>query len=468
MNRGTVLLADDDKSIRSILTEALARHSLEVRATGNASTLWRWLVDGHGDVVVSDVYLPDESILNLLPRIRKLRPELNVVVMSAHHAPEMAARAAQRGAASYLSKPFDLDHLVRAVEQALEPEEPGSGARAPMADEPALALLGNSPAMRRVFDLIARLAKTELPILITGQPGTGKHTVARAIHRYSSRAKAPLQILDPTLCLENGFAEQLSISLENAVGGTVVIPHLDRLAGPGQDALMRMTHTSAVAGEERSAAGIRWIATANSDLSALVRQGRFREDLHYRFSAAPLPVPSLQERQEDLPDLVRHFLMRAARDGLPECELSDAVIARLAEHDWPDNLRGLDLVIRRLCTAAGNDSVSLAAVDALLEDARSSDNHQTDDTPPEDEANRGLGALVHEHLSDYFAAHADGLPPPGLHERIIQEVERPLLRLTLDATRGNQLKAADVLGLNRNTLRKKIRLLDIPVTRGGK
>ena len=479
MSEQTILLADDDRAIRTVINQALARVGFRVRATSTAATLWKWVCEGEGDLVLTDVIMPDESGLDLLPRIKRVRPDLPIVVMSAHSTLLTAVQANARGAYGYLPKPFDLDDLTMVVKRALAKDESAAG-RAPAegdrdgAGDPA-PLVGRSPPMQEVYRQIARLAATELTVLISGESGTGKELIARALHDYGGRAEQPFIAINmaaiPRELIESELfghergaftgATRRSIGrFQQADGGTLFLDEIGDMPLEAQTRLLRVLQEgeyTTIGGRAHLRADARIIAATNHDLGRLVHQGLFREDLFYRLSVVPLRVPPLRERSADIPDLVHHFVARAHAEGLPAKSFDGAAIERLQAYRWPGNVRELENLVRRLAALYAEAEIGGDAV------AHELDTNATPVLPPVSEDN--LGATVERHLDRYFAAHGGGIPPEGLYARILREVERPLISLSLRATGGNQVRTARLLGINRNTLRKKLRELDIPVIR---
>src|SRR5215207_2250165 len=477
----TILVADDDRAIRMVLNQALARLGHDVRMTGNAATLWRWVADGEGDLVITDVIMPDENGLDLLPRIKRVRPDLRVIVMSAQSTLLTAVKATDRGAFEYLPKPFDLRELVSVVERALS--APSSApAAASSEDEEAeeqLPLIGRSPAMQEIYRAIARLMGTDLTVMITGESGTGKELVARALHDFGKRRSGPFVAINmaaiPRELIESelfghekgaftGATARGVGRFEQAKGGTLFLDEIGDMPAEAQTRLLRVLQEgeyTAVGGRAPIRVDVRIIAATHRDLSQLIRQGMFREDLFYRLNVAPIRLPPLRERSSDIPALVRHFASLAAREGLPLRTLDEPAMERLRRYRWPGNVRELENLVRRLAALYSQEVIGADVVDAELRESPA-----PAATPAEATAGEGLGAAVERHITDYFAAHRGALPAAGLYDRVLREIERPLIVATLGATRGNQIKAAHLLGLNRNTLRKKIRELDIPVVRG--
>ncbi|MGE3784820.1 MAG: nitrogen regulation protein NR(I), partial [Alphaproteobacteria bacterium] len=421
---------------------------------------------------------PDENGLDLIPRIRRARPDLRVIVMSAQTTLLTAVKAAERGAFEYLPKPFDLRELVGVVERALSaPKAPPPPQETDPEDQ--LPLIGRSPAMQEIYRAIARLMGTDLTVMITGESGTGKELVARALHDFGKRRARPFVAINmaaiPRELIESELfghergaftgAHRSGIGrFEQARGGTLFLDEIGDMPPEAQTRLLRVLQEgeyTAVGGRTPIRADVRIVAATHRDLPQLIRQGLFREDLFYRLNVAPIRLPPLRERGSDIPALVRHFAVLATREGLPLKTVDDAAIERLRRHPWPGNVRELENLMRRLAALYPQETIGLEIIDTELVQPLSADAPRA-----ETAAGEGLGAAVERHINGYFAAHRGALPAAGLYDRVLREVERPLIVATLGATRGNQIRAAHLLGLNRNTLRKKIRELDIPVVRG--
>jgi two-component system nitrogen regulation response regulator GlnG len=459
-----ILIADDDASIRLVLSQSFTRMGYQVRATGNATTLLKWVSDGEGDIVITDVMMPDENVFDVLPRIRKERPKLPIIVMSAQNTLLTAVNAADAGAFEYIAKPFDLEDMSAAVKRALSrpPDSEAAKAQARAMRDERLPLIGRSAPMQEVYRTVARLVGADLTVLVLGESGTGKELVARALHDLGRRrdgkfvvinlAATPRERVDSELF---GASEGETGKLVEADGGTLFLDEIGDMPLDAQTRLLRVIDGTSAAINPKTGRppSVRIIAATNRDLRSLIREGLFREDLFFRLNVAPVRLPPLRERTEDIPDLARSFLLRANREGLPSKTIDQGAIDRLKSHDWPGNVRELENLIRRICALYGEDMITARIVERELSDPTAREHGQ--------EGPVTLTQLVERHLQSYFAAHADGLPPPGLYERVLEEVEAPLIRLTLTATRGNQVRAAEILGLNRNTLRKKINDLGI-------
>lgn len=479
----TVLIADDDAAIRTVLNQALTRAGYSVRVTSNATSLWRWVSEGEGDLVITDVVMPDENAFDLLPRMKKARPDLPIIVMSAQNTFMTAVRASEKGAYDYLPKPFDLKELIAIVGRAMaEPKRKAIGA--PSVDEGAenMPLVGRSAAMQEIYRVLARLMQTDLTVTISGESGTGKELVARALHEFGRRAKGPFVAINmaaiPRDLIETelfghekgaftGAQTRVVGRFEQAEGGTLFLDEIGDMPMDAQTRLLRVLQQgeyTTVGGRTAIRSDVRIVAATNKDLRQLINQGLFREDLFFRLNVVPLRLPPLRERTEDVPDLVRHFFAQAVEEGLPSKQIDGAALDVLRQYRWPGNIRELENLVRRLAALYPQDVITAPIVEDELRTAVSG----IAPTGEQADTDEGLSVSIERHLVRYFKDFGEDLPPPGLYHRMLKELEIPLFSVALAATRGNQIKAAELLGLNRNTLRKKIRDLDIQVIRGSR
>lgn len=475
---GTIIVADDDRTIRTVLSQALTRAGCRVRSTGTISTLWRWIEEGEGDVVVSDVMMPDGDALDLLPAIQRKRPDLPVIVMSAQNTMMTAIRATEVGAYEYIPKPFDLREVLSQVNKALNRQRrpKPAGEEKPEDKTQQLPLIGRSPAMQDVYRIMARLMTTDLGVMISGESGTGKELVARALHNFGLRKNGPFVAINMASIPSDMIEVELfgtatapgpegAGKFEQAKGGTLFLDEVGDMPKEAQTRLLRVLQDnqySRVGGRETLRADARIIAATHQDLRALVNEGRFREDLFYRLNIVPVRLPPLRDRLDDIPDLARAFLRNAEAEGLPRKTIAPEALDELRKLEWAGNVRELENLMRRLAVLCPDDLISAAVVQQEIKARPSSV------TVPNSEHGQKLSQAIESHLKRYFDLHGDSLPPAGLYDRIIKEVELPLIALSLSATRGNQVRTAELLGINRNTLRKKIQDLDISVTRGKK
>ncbi len=458
----TIIVADDDAAIRTVVKQALVRAGYQVRLTDTVAGLIKLVEEGRGDVVVTDVILPDGNGLDTIPKLLALRPGLRIIVMSAQNTLSTAVRSTEQGAFDYLPKPFDLNELTRCVASALE----GRAAIVDLdaGDEPPL--IGRSAAMQEVYRIIARVVANDLTVMILGESGTGKELVARAIHDMGPRSARPFIALNmaaiPRELIESelfghergaftGAAARNPGKFEQAQGGTLFLDEIGDMPLEAQTRLLRVLQSgefTTVGGTRTQRADVRIVSATNQDLRALTQSGRFREDLFYRLNVVPVALPSLRSRVEDIPALTRHFLDVAAADGLPRKSIDDGAIDALKAHTWPGNVRELENLLRRLAALERGDLITAAAVTASLGQGLAIAAQPAGDTNFTDAAAA--------HIARYFSAAGNALPPDGLYDRVLAEVERPLIEACLAATGGNQLRAAKLLGINRNTLRKKL------------
>ena len=446
---GTVLVADDDRTIRTVLTQALTRAGCKVHATASLVTLMRWVEEGKGDLVISDVMMPDGNGLETLPKITAERPGLPVIIISAQNTIVTAIQATEKDAYDYLPKPFDLPDLMKRAARALEIKRrvPAAPARAPVGDDDALPLVGRAANMQALYRLVARVMNTDLAVLITGESGTGKSLIARAIHDFSDRRNLPFVVASAA---DFEDAEGPAQLLARARDGAILFDEAGDLSDAAQARVVRMLDGL---GPEAP----RILATSQADLTERMEAGSFRQDLYYRFGGVVLAVPPLRDRVEDVALLADHFLARAERDGLAARRLAPAALDMIRAYTWPGNVRQLENTLRRLVVTSAGEVIGASEVEAVLGNQPA--------TRPAHGEGEGLNASVARHLKRYFDLHGGVLPPPGLYPRILREVETPLIEIALDATGGNQAKCAELLGINRNTLRKKLTELDIRVTR---
>ncbi len=448
---GTVLVADDDRTIRTVLTQALTRAGCKVHATSSMVTLLRWVEEGKGDLIISDVVMPDGNGLKALPEIARKRPGLPVIIISAQNTIVTAIQAEEAAAWDYLPKPFDLPDLMQRAARALEVRRkrrsPEPVVPPPRTIESDLPLIGRTPAMQALYRLVARLINADLPVLVVGESGAGKTLIARAIHDFSDRRSQPFVLAQ---IADMKGADGPATLLSHARGGTLLFEEIADFDDEAQARIVRMM-------DALPDPAPRILATSQVDLTERLASGRMRKDLYFRLGGVTLSVPPLRERVEDIPLLADHFLARAAREGLGERRLAADAADLIRSHSWPGNVRQLENTLKRLAVIAFGVEITRAEVEAALSGQSSG--------PLRAAEEEKLSASVARHLARYFDLHGGALPPPGLYDRILREIELPLLEIAMDATAGNQAKCADLLGINRNTLRKKLTDLDIRVTR---
>jgi two-component system nitrogen regulation response regulator GlnG len=370
-----------------------------------------------------------------------------------------ALSAAGAGAYDYLPKPFDLDDLVAAVNRALagRPDAKTRASAQAAEREERLPLIGRSAAMQEVYRVMARVTGTDLTVLIEGESGAGKERVARALHEYSRRASGPFTVVSlaaiPREAVEAelfgaGGTEEGRVA--QAAQGTLFLDDIDDMPMDAQTRLLRLLQD----GESNRRPDARVVAASKTNLGELVRQGKFRQDLFYRLNVVTIRLPPLRERLDDIGDLARAFLVRAKREGLPEKSIDARAIEMLKTHDWPGNVRELENLLKRAAALCPENVIGPREVERELAAGRAAMGQASGDQ-------EALSTLVRRRLASDFAAAPGGIPEDGLYDRVMAEIEAPLLTLTLEATKGNQIRAAAILGINRNTLRKKIQTLGL-------
>lgn len=469
----TILIADDDASIRTVLMQALKREGYDVLAADNGATLYQWILEGRGDLVITDVMMPGENGLDLIPKIHRRMPEMKVIVMSAQNALTTAVSASERGALDYLPKPFDIDLLLTLVKGAFRKGRIKEQNNAP---DMAAALdkdfvVGQSRQMQDIYRTIARLHNADLTVMMTGESGTGKEVIARALHQYSRWKEGPFVAVNmaaiPRELIESelfghekgaftGATQKNMGRFEQAKDGTLFLDEIGDMPFDAQTRLLRVLQEgefTPVGGRRAVKTNLRIIAATHQDMRALVQSGKFREDLYYRLNVVPLHVPPLRDRAEDIPALVQHFV---AQSGMAKVFVPAAMQA-IQAYRWPGNIRELQNFVKRLTALYADDIIDAKTVQAELAKlsmiippvgafvAANSDISITD-------------AVIRTLSTDMTA-----FEKPDLYGRILRQMEKPLIAEVLAYTRGNQIRAAEILGLNRNTLRKKIRDLDIDV-----
>ena len=461
---GTILVADDDRTIRAVLTQALTRAGCKVRATGSIETLWRWIDEGDGDVVISDVNLPDGDGLEMLPAIKRKRKDLPVIIISAQNTVITAIKASELGAYDYLPKPFDLKKLLSKVNKALSNQGTNNNIiQQDGAVDQELPLIGSSPLMQDVYRFLARVLHTDLSTIITGESGTGKDLLAHTMHDLGPRA--PMDFVRINISSSNidkiegtliGGKEDLNIS-PALKSSTIYFDEISEMSDETQLQLLDLLRSDAVINKN-----YRFISSSRLSLQNLISQGIIREDLFYRLNVVNINLPPLRDRVGDIPDLTKHFLQQSALSGMPKKVISTKAIQLLQNAPWAGNIRELENFINSLVVLISDEEITPIHVEENLNLIPSVNSNELD-------ADNGkLSSSVEKHIKRYFDLHGDNLPPPGLYNRILKEIELPLIALSLSATRGNQIKTSELLGINRNTLRKKIKDLDIVVTRSKK
>lgn len=483
---GTILIADDDRAIRTVLGQACVRAGCKVHTTASLATLMRWVAEEKGDLVITDVVMPDGDGIEMLPEIAKIAPNLPVIVISAQNTILTAIQATENAAFDYLPKPFDLAKLMKVVSRGLAGRHALHTDRArdfidDKEREKELPLLGESPPMQKLYRLIAQILNTPESILISGESGTGKTLIGKILHDFSERSDAPFVVVRAYdfMGVEGG-GESGVAALKHAVGGSVIIDGLEDFDAQAQ---MRLLYAIDQVSKQGSSDAPRLLSITQDTLHQKVTDGSFRHDLFYRLSERIIEVPPLRDRGNDILLLADHLkYLLANKEKGREKNFSLKAKNLLCAYRWPGNIRELENTIRTLVLTTSAVEVSYDDVRAVIPNEPTNGfntsvlkngslgKSRLNKAPlhksgPGTRNEEGLCDIIAQHLWHYFNMHGDQEPLSGIYGHIIREVEKPLIEIVLEVTGGNQAKCAEVLGINRNTLRKKIVELDICVAR---
>ena len=468
MTKKVVLLLEDDESIQLVTSDFLLSEGYIVKSSKTIKSLWKMIEDGEGDVLVTDVMLPDGESFEIIPQIKELRPNLPIIVVSARNNLQTAISSIEKGAFEYLPKPFDLNDLSNLILKAIQtkPLEKGKSLIRKKSND---LIIGSSKIMQEMYRVIGRLSQNDLTVTIYGESGTGKELVAKALHMFGKRADNPFIPVNmaaiPKDLIESelfghekgsftGAHQKSDGKFKQAEKGTLFLDEIGDMPLDAQTRLLRVLQEgeyTSVGGKERIKVDVRIITATNKDLKKLIDLGVFREDLYYRLNVVPIETPPLRDRIEDIPELIEHFLIKTEKSGLPSKKIDNDAIEAMKSYKWPGNVRELENFILRISALYSEDLLNIEIIESELERLEG-DNKNIDEL--------NLSSLI-DH---YFKRSKDKLlnnNNKNIYSVIIEKVEKSLIENILDYTNGNQLKASEILGLNRNTLRKKIGDLSI-------
>ncbi len=475
MSKYKVLLADDDESLRIILTESLLRSGYEVISLKNANELMEKVKSGIGDIVLTDVIMPDGDGIDLIQKIKKLRKDLPIIIMSARSNLLTAIRSNKEGAFDYLPKPFDINDLLDIFKRALYSNSKNLNKTDDIETDNPLSLIGKSKSMQDVFKTISKVVSNDLSILIIGESGTGKEVIAKTIHELSDRKNYPFIALNmaaiPKDLVESelfghergaftGAINQQKGKFSQANDGTLFLDEIGDMPFSAQTRLLRVLQEkefSPIGSKEVIKSNARIISASQNSLDDMVEKGVFRKDLFFRLNVIPISVPPLRSRKTDIPLLVNHFLEKIADEGLPKKFFSSKAIDLLNNYSWPGNIRELENLIKRLSILNFEQEISAEMVQNILLKNHDNINKLMKNNTLVDFLENKIKLLLNNSQSNYTQV--------GLYNLIVSEIEKPLIEICLKFTDGNQNKAAVLLGINRNTLRKKIKELKIEIHR---
>lgn len=448
MTKPTILVAEDDAAIRLVISQTLSADGYAVRTTASPEALQRWIRNGEGDAVVTDVYLEDESIFDYMSSMRLERPDLPFIIMSGQNTILTAASAAEHGAFDYLPKPFDIEALSSLVARALKKSSGGvrkidRETRAAERDA-GLPLIGRSVAMQEVYRVVSRVMNTDLTILIEGEAGSGKELTARAIHDLGQHQTNPFIPLD----LDGLNAEEMGEAFAALREDRHATVYIDEIAGLSPDAQARLVRLVRRPGHARL------IVSTQHDLDKKVLEGTFRRDLFYRLNIVRLTLPPLRERADDIPDLAKAFLIRARDQGLPVKRFDQGALETMAAYHWPGNVRELENIILRLCALSPDSVITARDVDTAMR------SDLTRALPIESGFEPEIEQLLQRYIRPLLMT-AQPDKTNQIFQSVTEQVERPLITLALSVTSGNKVRAAALLGVNRNTLRAKMTALGL-------
>jgi len=474
-----ILVADDEESMRWVLSKALKRKGFAVDLAQDGRQALELIKDNCYDLAILDIKMPGISGLDLLDKIRELKSDLLVVIMTAEASMKNAVEAMKRGAYDYITKPFDLDvidAIIEKVSRAREISGQVSSLKQELKERYQVEknIVGNSPAMREVYKTIGKVAGSDVTVLIQGESGTGKELVARAVHINSSRLGKPFVAINcaaiPRDLLESelfgsekgaftGAGERKQGKFEQANHGTIFLDEIGDMPLDLQAKILRVLQeqeVTRIGGNQNIAVDVRIVAATNQALVEKVRQKEFREDLYYRLNVVPITLVPLRERRDDIPDLVQYFLTRSCTEmSVSPKRLTDEAIALLSAYSWPGNVRELENTMKRAVILSNDPLLTVLDFEGLAPMSAQTQKGSSEES---------LEALVDMKLRSCMNG-VEKLDKGNIHAMVLEQIERPLIRFILEKARWNQVKAADILGINRNTLRKKITELGIELKR---
>ena len=475
MSKKIILLAEDDKSIQLVANDFLSGEGYDVRSAETLKSLWGLIEKGEGDILVTDVMFPDGESFDLIPQIKELRPDLPIIIISARNNLQTAISSVEKGAFEYLPKPFDLNDLNNLITKALL-IKPKLNMKSLIRKKSNDLIIGSSKSMQEMYRVIGRLSQNDLTVMIYGESGTGKELVSKALHIFGKRSDHPFIAVNmaaiPSELIESelfghekgsftGAHQKSDGKFKQAEKGTLFLDEIGDMPIEAQTRLLRVLQEgefNSVGGKERIKTDVRIIAATNKDLKSLIKIGSFREDLYYRLNVVPINTPPLRDRIEDIPELTEHFLNKAEKSGLPIKKIDKNALKSLMNYSWPGNIRELENFLLRLSALYSEDNLSNEIIDKELNQIKIEN---------EGSANLELSEII----DNYFSNNFNNLLKDGnknIHSKVISEIEKSIIKNALIMTKGNQLKAAKILGLNRNTLRKKIGDLNINIQLNGK
>jgi len=462
-----ILVIEDDQSMRWVLEKSLTREGYRVTSAPDGRSGISAAFEVVPDLVILDILMPDIDGLTVLRKLKESHPQLPVLIITAQNIMTHAVEAMRRGAYDYLPKPFDISVLLERVDRGLAQTDTTGSQREPESIPAEMEdMIGTSPLMEGLFKAMGRVAASDATVLVLGESGTGKELVARAIHRFSNRAAGPFIAVNasaiPGELLESvlfghekgaftGATDTRKGKFELAAGGTLFLDEIGDMPANLQAKILRVLENrefERVGGQRSLTADVRVISATHRELWEAVKEGDFREDLYYRLNVVSLRIPPLRERREDIPILANHFLkVFAEEEGTEPKTLSEGAMAVIKKHVWPGNVRELLNTLKRASVLASDRVIHTYDLGLSREGA---------DAPADETFDEFLRKWLHEIVAPWSA-----MEEGDLYEQVVSRVEKPLFELVLDSVRGNQVRAAKVLGINRNTLRERLRKYEL-------
>ncbi len=471
-NIKNIIVVDDDRSIRVVISTALSRAGYNVKSSGTAAGMWRLVESDFADILITDVGLPDGDALDVLPKLQKMKPSLKIIVMSARTTLLTAVRAEKKGAFEYLPKPFDLDELLKLVSNTILTQKseintfPSNNSSKTIYDSGPV--IGKSGAMQEIYKIISRIVNTDLSVLISGESGTGKKLIAKSIHDLSlSNNKNFLSLniqffdnykFEDLVEKVKDFTLNRINTIEDLNGCSIYVKNITESSATQQTNFLNFLETdlSQLSLNKPQFIKPRIFVSTSKNIYNEVKKGFFREDLFYRLNVVPIKMPSLKDRFEDIPDLSSYFLKKYFQNKFVNKSISHEGINLLKEYSWPGNVRELENVIERLCLLSSTENISISLIQEVLSEDR---------LLFESKHEENLETYFKNYLKRYFKDFDENLSLNNLHDNFISKIEKPLIETTLNLFRGNQIKTSRCLGFNRNTLRSKINKYNINVVK---
>ncbi len=468
MTNEKILIVDDDESVRWVLKKSLEKEGIQALLAKDGTEALERLKEGDIAVVLMDIRMPGISGLDVLDKIQSEERDSSVIIMTAQATMQNAIEAMRRGAFEYITKPFDLDEVNILVRKAIDVRrlsQEVTALRAEVREKYEGGLVGNTAAMQEIYKTIGRVAESDATVLIHGESGTGKELVARAIHYHSKRAGRPFVAVNsaaiPSELLESelfghekgsftGAIGRKIGKFEAAAGGTLFLDEIGDMNLPLQGKLLRVLQErefERVGGTEAIKTDVRVLAATHHNLEKMVREKQFREDLFYRLNVIQINIPSLRKRKDDIVPLAEFFMQKYQASDAKKKILTPETLKVLRAYDWPGNVRELENAVQRAITLSQGDKIFPDALPPQI-------------FKPGQGAHLSFENFLEEKLAD-LVERMGGLERGDIYTMVLQRVEKPLITLVLKKTEGNQVRAANLLGINRNTLRKKIKELSI-------